>query len=370
MVEINFFSDSNCSGLYPLNLGRCESTLHYGARSISAQWKEGLDSTENKRIILNSRVLPTEGSINAVLNLRPGDQWIYGGFLIAENVGLNEGKEVMVKEVPEFLENAAEIFDRCGEGIEADLERLKFTWRTRSLSEDERSAWAEAGVFVHGPMGRIHCAPGAVIRNCTLNTENGDVVLGPESEVMEGSRVRGPFVLGEGSQIRMGSLIYGPTTVGAKCKVGGEVSNSVFHDYSNKAHGGFVGNSVIGSWCNLGAETSTSNLKNNYSEIKVWDERSQSLENSGRLFCGLLMGDHSKTAIHTAFNTGSVVGAFCNVFGLNTPEKHLKSFSWGEADVHQIDKAIDTAKKVMKRRGIEMSAEQEASARELFKSSR
>ncbi len=349
---------------------RCESTLHYGARSISVQWKEGLYSTENKIIRLNSRVLPTESSINTVSNLRPGNQWIYEGVLIAENVGLNEGKEVMVKKVPEFLENAAEIFERCGEGIMADLERLKHTWRTRSLSEEERSAWAETGVFVHGPMGRIHCAPGAVIRNCTLNTENGDVVLGPGSEVMEGSRVRGPFVLGEGSQIKMGSLIYGPTTVGAKCKIGGEVSNTVFHDYSNKAHGGFMGNSVIGSWCNLGAESSTSNLKNNYSEIKIWDERSQRLENSGRLFYGLLMGDHSKTAIHTEFNAGSIVGTFCNVFGLNTPTKHLKSFSWGEAGVHEIDKAIKTAKKVMNRRGIKMNTKQEASARELFKSLR
>ena len=249
---------------------------------------------------------------------------------------------------------------------------MKYNWRTRTLTEDERSAWAEIGVFINGPIERIHVAPGATIRDCSLNTESGDIVLGKDSEIMEGSRIRGPFVLGPKSQIKMGSVVYGPTTIGASCKVGGEISNSVIHDYSNKAHEGFLGNSVIGLWCNLGAMTTSSNLKNNYSNIKVWDESKKDYTNSGRVFCGLLMGDHSKTAINTSFNTGTVVGAFCNVFGNGNPEKHISSFTWGGVNnsvPHDLDKAIETAKKVMGRRGVEMSKEEEVRIRELFNSS-
>ena len=133
--------------------------------------------------------------------------------------------------------------------------------------------------------------------------------MGPDAELMEGCRVRGPFLIGPMSQLKMGT-VYGPTSIGAHSKVGGELSNVVIHDYSNKAHGGFLGNSVIGSWCNLGAETSSSNLKNNYSEIIVFNQENRTQDKRGRTFCGLLMGDHSKTAIHTAFNTATVVGLF------------------------------------------------------------
>jgi UDP-N-acetylglucosamine diphosphorylase/glucosamine-1-phosphate N-acetyltransferase len=167
----------------------------------------------------------------------------------------------------------------------------------------------------------------------------------------------------------MGALVYGPTSIGSNCRVGGEINNSVFHDYSNKAHGGFLGNSVIGSWCNLGADTTSSNLKNNYSEVSVWDNESKALAKSGRTFHGLIMGDHSKTAIHTSFNTGTVVGAFCNVFGANTPAKHIPSFTWGSADTHDIEKALDTARRVMKRRGVELSSEEEMNIRQMHKSS-
>lgn len=373
MVEINFFSDSKSDSLYPLNLGRGISTLSYGGRSISTQWKEAMGGVQHRRIRINSRLLPSVNSIDTVLKLRSGDQWIHDGILIAEVEGLSDSKTADITITPDLLNSPSEFFEKCGAGINEDLGRIKFSWRTRTLEEEERDAWARVGVFVIGPMDRIHIAPGAQIRSCSFNTEGGDIVLGQNSEVMEGCRIRGPFILGEKSQLKMGALVYGPTSIGKDCRIGGEISNSVFHDYSNKAHGGFIGNSVIGSWCNLGAETTTSNLKNNYSEVKVWSKADDGLVKSGRIFCGLLMGDHSKTAIHTAFNTGTVVGAFCNVFGSHIPAKHIESFTWGGAkssETHDIEKALDTARKVMLRRGVEMSKDEELNARELYKSSR
>lgn len=358
--------------MYPLNLGRCESTLHYGGRAIQDQWKEALDSAHSKRIILNSRILPTVDAIEIITLLEPNQQWIHKGELIAECEGVSEGYDAGINHSPTMLETPEDLFERCGEGLAEDLDRIQYSWRTRTLSEDERSAWTEAGVFVHGEMERIHLAPGAVVRNCTLNTEEGDIVVGPDAELMEGCRVRGPFLIGPMSQLKMGTLVYGPTSIGAHSKVGGELSNVVIHDYSNKAHGGFLGNSVIGSWCNLGAETSSSNLKNNYSEISVFNQENKTQDKRGRTFCGLLMGDHSKTAIHTAFNTATVVGAFCNVFGSATPKKHIPSFTWGggeSSEIHNLEKAIETARRVMLRRGVELSKDQEKEIGELYKAS-
>ena len=147
----------------------------------------------------------------------------------------------------------------------------------QGLEEEEREGWAHGGVFFQGELDRVHVAPGAKIRSCTINTENGDVMLGLDSEIMEGSNIRGPFVLGAFSKLKMGSQIYGPTTIGAHCKIGGELNNVVIHDYTNKAHGGFLGNSVLGSWCNLGAGTVSSNLKNTYGEVEVWSKSERSM---------------------------------------------------------------------------------------------
>ncbi|MBI49471.1 MAG: hypothetical protein CL850_04200 [Crocinitomicaceae bacterium] len=372
MVEIIFFSDSNCSQLYPLNFGKCESSIHFGARSIANQWKDALSIFDTIRIKLNSRLLPTSKSIDTIIKMNSGDRWIQDEILIAEIEGLDDGEIISPSYPADLLNSSIEVFEKCSFGIGEDLERMKVKWRTRTLAEDERSTWAKIGVFISGPMERIHIGSGVIIKNCSLNTENGDIILGNDSEIMEGVKIRGPFALGANSQIKMGALVYGPTTVGSYCKVGGEINNSVIHDYSNKAHEGFLGNSVIGPWCNLGAMTTTSNLKNNYSEIKVWNAAKNGYLNSGKIFCGLLMGEHSKTAINTSFNTGTVVGAFCNVFGYGNPEKHISSFTWGGVNnsvPHDLDKAIETVKKVMGRRGIRLCKEEEVRIKELYNSS-
>jgi UDP-N-acetylglucosamine diphosphorylase/glucosamine-1-phosphate N-acetyltransferase len=175
---------------------------------------------------------------------------------------------------------------------------------------------------------------------------------------MEGSMVRGGLVLGEHAALKMGAKIYGPSTFGPHCKVGGEVSNSVIFGYSNKGHDGFIGNTVMGEWCNLGADTNTSNLKNNYSLVKIWNYELNNYGDTGLTFCGLIMGDHSKSGINTMFNTGTVVGVCANIFGAAFPEKHIPSFSWGGADgfePYQLEKAFETAQRMMARRGIEFT---------------
>ena len=206
---------------------------------------------------------------------------------------------------------------------------------------------------------QIFIEKGAQIRGSIINCEDGPVYIGKDAIVMEGSLIKGPFALLNNSTLKMGAKIYGPTTFGPHCKVGGEVGNSVIIGYSNKAHDGYLGNSVIGEWCNLGADTNTSNLKNNYSNVKTWSYSEAKMLDTGTQYCGLTMGDHSKCGINTMFNTGTVVGVSANVFGGGFPEKFIPSFSWGGKDGvvdFKLDKALSLADVVMKRRGLSLSS--------------
>jgi UDP-N-acetylglucosamine diphosphorylase/glucosamine-1-phosphate N-acetyltransferase len=199
---------------------------------------------------------------------------------------------------------------------------------------------------------------GATMEGAIINASTGVVYIGKDSAVMEGATIRGPFSLGENGVVKMQAKIYGATTVGPNSKVGGEINNSILFANSNKTHDGYLGNSVIGEWCNLGADTNNSNLKNDYSEVKQWNYGLQSFENTGEQFCGLMMGDHSKCGINTMFNTGTVVGVSANIFGDGFPRQFIPSFSWGGASGfsdYQINKAIKVAQLVMQRRNIEFT---------------
>jgi UDP-N-acetylglucosamine diphosphorylase/glucosamine-1-phosphate N-acetyltransferase len=193
-----------------------------------------------------------------------------------------------------------------------------------------------------------------------INSQTGPVYLGRDSEIMEGTTIRGPFALGEHATLKMGTKIYGATTIGPYCKVGGEVNNAIFIGYSSKAHDGFLGNAVIGEWCNLGAGSNNSNLKNNYAKVKLWNYSKARFTDTGLQFCGLIMGDHSKCGINTMFNTGTVVGVSANIFGAGFPRNFIPSFSWGGAGgymVYKAEKAIETAEIAMNRRNMTLSEE-------------
>jgi UDP-N-acetylglucosamine diphosphorylase/glucosamine-1-phosphate N-acetyltransferase len=210
---------------------------------------------------------------------------------------------------------------------------------------------------------------GASVECSILNTKTGPIYVGKDAEVLEGCMLRGPLAMCEHSVTKMGTKIYGATTLGPHCKVGGEINNSVMFGYSNKGHDGFLGNSVIGEWCNLGADTNNSNLKNNYGIVKIWNYDTENYENTGLQFCGLFMGDHSKSGINTMFNTGTVVGVSANIYGAGFPEKFIPSFSWGGADgmmTYRAEEAIDAAERMMKRRNIELTYEDEQILRTVF----
>lgn len=204
-----------------------------------------------------------------------------------------------------------------------------------------------------------------------LNTESGPIYLGRDTEVMEGCLIRGPFALSQGAVLKMGAKIYGATSIGQGSKVGGELNNVLFFPNSNRSHDGFLGNSVIGEWCNLGADTNCSNLKNNYDIIKIWNEAQGEMVSTGTRFMGLVMGDHSKCGINTMFNTGTVVGVSCNLFGGGFPDKFIPSFSWGGAEklvTYQFDKAIQTAERMMARRNQSLNGEEIEMYRNIFES--
>ncbi|HRG10464.1 MAG TPA: glucose-1-phosphate thymidylyltransferase, partial [Cyclobacteriaceae bacterium] len=224
---------------------------------------------------------------------------------------------------------------------------------------------------VYNP-SQIFLEEGAKVRAAVLNAENGPIYLGKNSFVQEGALIRGPFALCEESHVNMGAKVRGDTTVGPYSKIGGEVSNSVIFGYSNKGHDGFLGNSVLGEWCNIGADTNTSNLKNNYENIKLWSYTKGGFKDTGLMFCGLMFGDHSKCGINTMFNSGTVVGVSTSIFGDGYPRNFIPSFAWGGAagfTTYQLNKALDTAAKAMERRNIALSEVDKAILKKVFEDS-
>lgn len=246
------------------------------------------------------------------------------------------------------IEKPWHLFQNVKRAIDFTMSRLRVLRRSQPL---------DSTVQVLGGHN-IFVEEGAELHFCTLNAAAGPIYIGRGAEVMEGALIRGPFALGDYSKVRMGAKMYGPTAIGKHCKVGGEVDESVVQNYTNKAHDGYIGNACIGSWCNLGADTNCSNLKNNYATVRVYNEASSRFEETGLQFCGLIMGDHSKSGINTMFNTGTVVGPFCNIFGAGFPRSYIPPFSWGGAQglrAHSLREALDTARVVMARRDVTLS---------------
>ena len=316
---------------------------------------------------VDAALLPTPDLVDAVLDLEPGRMLVKDGRVLAfceppgaEPSTLDWGAPPVFLEAVDFPEEVIalarpwHLFQHCGTAIANDFALLTEARRSQPLS---------ATNTVVGDPKLVFLEEGAQAEAAVFNTTNGPIYLGKGSEVMEGCLVRGPLALGDGAQLKLGAKIYGPCSFGPACRVGGEVNNSVLLGYSNKGHDGFLGNSVLGEWCNLGADTNTSNLKNTYGPVKVWSYAEVGLADSGLTFCGMIMGDHAKAGINTMFNTGTVVGVCANVFGGDFPPKHVPGFSWGGAHGladHDLDKALETARRVMARRNVELTAADEA----------
>jgi UDP-N-acetylglucosamine diphosphorylase/glucosamine-1-phosphate N-acetyltransferase len=323
--------------------------------------KYPLPATSTDTCYINSSLIPDSTLIEAIHSLSDGQSLTQGDTLLAyrsAQAGITydtiETLAISASVIPYIqpfiqIKSPADLFRLNGAVMVQDFARLTAGRQSQALSPSNTLIGDPPQLFIES---------GATIEGAILNTKSGPIYIAADAEIMEGSLIRGPFALGTHAFVKMGAKIYGPTTIGPYCKVGGEISNSIFFGYSNKGHDGFVGDSVIGEWCNLGADTNTSNLKNNYGSVDVWSYRESKNMDTGLQFHGLIMGDHAKCGINTMFNTGSVVGVSANVFGSDFPPKFIPSFSWGGAQwlrTFTFDKAIEVATRMMERRGLPLT---------------
>ena len=329
-------------------------------------------TTDKDVVYINGAVAGSCALVKAIRQLLPGQKLVNGDVVIALCNGLvstiDELKAISDLSVAvvfngeriTILEHIWDIFTLNDLLIREDFQLLTYDRKSEPIPDN---------IIVTGKEN-LFIEPGATIyAGCIINATTGPVYIGKGAEIMEGSIIRGPFAVCAGGGVKMGAKIYGATTIGPGCKVGGEINNTVFFANSNKGHDGYLGNAVIGEWCNLGADTNSSNLKNNYDFIKIWDEHQNKLVNTGLIFCGLMMGDHSKCGINTMFNTATVVGVSANIYGGGFPDKFIPSFSWGGSDGivrYEFDKAMDTANRMMQRRGKQLSEAEIAVYRHLY----
>lgn len=363
--------------LKPLTLTRPVADLRVGIFKIHEKWEHLLGEkvgirtkdylgksynsfNDNAGVGISGALIPNPELCDAINTLKEKTIMMNEGKVLAikplplessdVNNELEEYKIVQYTSEISMIEKPMDIFKLNGAQIEMDL---KFYIKNKDLNTNP-----ESGNLIIGD--RVYIEHGAKVMGATLNSSDGPIYISKGAEVMEGSNLRGPLIIMENSVIKMGSKIYGSTTIGPFCKIGGELSNVVFQGYSNKAHDGFMGNSVIGYWCNFGADTNTSNLKNNYGIVKSWSYETASYESTETQYCGLIAGDHSKSSINTMFNTGSVLGAFVNVFDGGFPPKFIPSFSWGNKEkmkIYKFEKAMEVAENVMSRRGVALDEE-------------
>ncbi len=381
--------DDNRENLKPLTFTRPVAELRIGILTIREKWERMLNmkasyytapylaakyppNFETLNILVNGSVLPTQALCDYILQALPDNTLLVKGDTpIVLKTTQSTAKAFLTgeKKVPTVLEFDSDcveieypwdLFKKNGAALAADFALLTEGRTSQPLSATNK---------VIGDASQVFLEEGAWVECAMLNTENGPIYIGKNASVMEGSIIRGGFALCESSTTKMGAKVYGPTTIGPHSKIGGEVNNSVILGYTNKGHDGFLGNSVLGEWCNLGADTNNSNLKNNYGEVRVWNYESKTFYRTGLQFCGLIMGDHSKAGINTMFNTGTVVGVSSNVFGGDFPRTFIPSFSWGSSkrfETYQMDKAMATADRVMDRRNKKLDAVEEAILRHIF----
>jgi UDP-N-acetylglucosamine diphosphorylase/glucosamine-1-phosphate N-acetyltransferase len=373
---IILFDDDTRQNLLPLVHTRPIAEIRVGILKIREKWerlfkddfsflteiylqKKYPFNTASQNLFINGSILPSEELKKEIENLKSGQKLMKDNYMIAGKI---DGKVDGARSITD-IEFSASVQSN------SQVDKINYNWDIFSINEKALNADFELITKGRKSLAisltntviapdKIFIEEGAKVECAILNASSGCIYIGKGAEIMEGAMIRGPFSLGEHSQVKMGGKIYGATTIGPESKVGGEISNSVIFGYTNKAHDGFLGNSVLGEWCNLGADSNNSNLKNNYSKIKVWNYKDETFINTGLQFCGLIMGDHSKCSINTMFNTGTVVGVSANIFGNGFPPKFVPSFAWGGSEgfiTYRLEDALEVALRVYERRHLDFN---------------
>ncbi len=377
------FDGPSRNNLLPFTFTRPVADIRIGILTIREKWETYLGFTTttltedylsekypmvemDENVMINSSYLPNNELAEMVKNLEENqaifkDEDVIAFYTKDTQDAINFETYEAIEYIDEVLkiEHTWDIFSKNGDAIIEDFELITKNRKSKPIPTSNNSIDQEL-IFIE---------EGAKLEFVTLNASTGPIYIGKDAEIMEGSIIRGPFALCDHATVKLGAKIYGPTTVGPHSKVGGEVNNSVIFGYSNKGHDGFLGNSVLGEWCNLGADTNNSNLKNNYAEVRLWDYNTEGFSKTGLQFCGLMMGDHSKCGINTMFNTGTVVGVSANIFGSGFPRNFVPSFSWGGHSgftTYLTKKAFEVAEVVMSRRGITLTEVDKAILEQVF----
>lgn len=378
------FDDVARKSLKPFTYIRPVCDIRIGILTIREKWEKYLGETtstltedylSNKfpiifadsMTLINGSVCPTPKLVQAVKNLSVNQVLVCNDNIIAMSKTredfISEGDDIEKIEVEEDfikLNNVWDIYVYNDRAIREDFELITKGRKSQTLSSTNKLINPE-NIFIE---------EGASVECTCLNAKNGPIYIGKNAEIMEGAVVRGPFAMGEHSVLKLNAKIYGGTTIGPYAKVGGELDSVVIFGYSNKAHDGFIGHSVIGEWCNLGADTNASNLKNTYDEVRLYDIEKSTFVPTGQVFCGTIFGDHSKCGINVMFNTGTVVGISSNIYGAGYQRNFIPSFAWGGTNtglkLYQLDKAIEVNERMMQRRGLVMSEEDKKILQHIF----
>ena len=356
------------TNMLPLTYTRPVALLRHGITTISEKWQRAipgaysystqdylsikypmLEASDGDNLFIAGNIHPDAQLVEAILDLQPGESLIHNGKTIARrgNGEPNSQKEYTAE--PFAINHVYDIFMLNDEALRRDFAALTAGKKSQPLSDTNRLIGDPSQLFIE---------EGATVEGAILNVKKGPIYIGRDAEIMEGACLRGPIALCEHAVVNMGGKIYGATTLGPYCKVGGELNNVVMTGYSNKAHDGFLGNAVIGEWCNLGAGCTASNLKNTYAPIKLWSIAEGRFVKTGLQFCGLIMGDHSKAGINTMFNTATIVGVGVNFYSAGFPRTFIQSFTEGSTlgmrDVN-MNSFFDTASRMMARRHVELT---------------
>ncbi|PPK84381.1 UDP-N-acetylglucosamine diphosphorylase/glucosamine-1-phosphate N-acetyltransferase [Neolewinella xylanilytica] len=373
-MPLLLFDSANRVDLLPLTYARPVADLRLGILTLGEKWARRLDMPASylsapylrrlfppnfgeDNLLIEGSLVPDVSNVSWIEGIPENTAWLRGGALLVARLNEERARAyatdrtldgVNVQDAPHlpyrFVSRPADLFLQNGEAIVSDFELITGGRTSEALS---------ASNTLIGPPENLFLEANVTLEACILNVESGPIYIGKDATVLEGCLLRGPISIGQEAVVKMGARIYGGTTVGPDCKVGGEISNVVFQGNSNKGHDGYLGNAVVGEWCNLGADTNASNLKNDYGEVKVWSYAENRMVGSGLQFHGLIMGDHSKTGINTMLNTGTVVGFSANVFGAGFPPSFIPSFSWGGGEglqPYRVEKAMATAERMMERR--------------------